>query len=257
MTLPRISIVTVNFNHRPHLEQCLQSVLKQDYPHLEYIVIDGGSTDGSVDLIKKYADRLAYWVSEPDQGQTDALIKGFRRARGDIFCWINADDLLEPGALRDVADYFARHPERQVVTGDATLIREDGSFWRVQRQIRFMAFLWFNDHNYIAQSSTFWRRELYAQVGGLDPFFQVNMDGDLFIRFAQVTRLYHVRRLWSRFRVYPQQKTSRLVERLAVENEVIRRRHLGQEWPGSQRLKRLVARPLRWMLKLISGCYGP
>lgn len=257
MSLPKISIVTVSFNQARFLEACIRSVLEQDYPHVEYIVIDGGSTDGSVEIIKRYAGRIAYWVSESDKGQTDALIKGFQCATGDILGWINSDDQLEPGALREVAGYFQAHPEARVVTGDVNLIREEGSLLRVQHQIRFIPFLWFNDHNYIGQSSTFWRRDLYAEVGGLDPSFQVNMDGDLFIRFAQVTRLHHVRRLWSRFRVYEQQKTSRLSERLAMENEIIRRRHLGAEWPGARLLKRCLARPLRLLLKLFSGCYSP
>jgi glycosyltransferase involved in cell wall biosynthesis len=255
MSCPRFSIVTVCYNHARYLESCIQSVLAQNYPNLEYIIIDGGSTDGSVEIIRKYAARLAYWVSEPDKGQTDALLKGFRRATGELEGWLNSDDMLSPGALHEVANFFEHHPAAQVVTGDVELMRADGSMWRVQRQLPFMRFLWLNDHNYIGQSSTFWRRELYERVGGLDASFNLAMDGDLFGRFADVTRLYKVSHIWSRFRVYDQQKTARLLEEGAEENQRIRRRYYPSETAFGFQARRLVARPLRLLLKLAMGCY--
>jgi glycosyltransferase involved in cell wall biosynthesis len=253
----KITVVTVCYNSARFLEGCLRSVVTQDYPHLEYIVIDGGSTDGSVELIKKHADRITYWVSEPDKGQTDALIKGFQRSTGDLQCWINADDELTPHALTEVNVYFQRHPAAQVVTGDCILLTESGARLRVQRQLRFRRFLWFNDHNYIAASSTFWRRELYERVGGLNPVFNLNMDGDLFIRFAEVTTLQKVRNLWSRFRVHPGQKTNMLTEDMFTEIMNIRRRYYPNESALARKVKRLVARPLRMVLKLFAGCYFP
>ncbi len=253
----KITVVTVCYNSARFLEGCLRSVVTQDYPHLEYIVIDGGSSDGSVDLIKKYSDRITCWVSEPDKGQTDALIKGFQRSTGDIQCWINADDELAPRALTEVNDYFQRNPSAQVVTGDCILMTESGARLRVQRQLRFHRFLWFNDHNYIAASSTFWRRELYERVGGLNPAFNLNMDGDLFIRFAEVTTLHKVRNLWSRFRVHPGQKTNMLTEEMFAEIMTIRRRYYPVEADLARQVKRLVARPLRLVLKMFAGCYFP
>jgi glycosyltransferase involved in cell wall biosynthesis len=253
----KITVVTVCYNSARFLEGCLRSVVTQGYPHLEYIVIDGGSTDGSAELIKKYADRIAYWVSEPDKGQTDALIKGFQRSTGDIQCWINADDELMPHALSEVASYFQRHPDVDVITGDCILLTETGARLRVQRQLRFHRFLWFNDHNYIAASSTFWRRELYERVGGLNPVFNLNMDGDLFIRFAEVTTLQKVRNLWSCFRVHPGQKTNMLTEDMFIEIMNIRRRYYPNEPALARKVKRLVARPLRMVLKLFAGCYFP
>lgn len=254
---PKVSIVTVCYNHVQFLEDCIRSVVEQDYPNLEYIIIDGASTDGSVDIIRRYADHLAYWISEPDKGQTDALIKGFRRATGAIEGWINSDDMLGPGALREVANFFMRHPQAQAVTGDVKLIHADGSTWRIQRQLPFIRFLWLNDHNYIGQSSTFWKRSLYERVGGLDASFDLAMDGDLFGRFADVTRLHKVRNVWSRFRVYDQQKTCQLSAQGQAETLRIRTRYYPDESMRARYLRRLVARPLRMGLKLVTGCYLP
>lgn len=108
---PAISLVTCSFQQGKYLEQTLRSVLDQGYPGLEYIVIDGGSTDRSIDIIREYEPALSYWVSEPDRGQTDALVKGFRRATGEILGWLCSDDLLLPGALHAVGEFFARHPD--------------------------------------------------------------------------------------------------------------------------------------------------
>ncbi len=108
----KISVVTPSFNHARFLERTMLSVLSQPYPDLEYLVVDGGSQDGSVEIIRKYADRLAYWVSEKDQGQTDAINKGFARANGDIFAWLNSDDTYLPGILPQVAEIFTKNPKR-------------------------------------------------------------------------------------------------------------------------------------------------
>ena len=122
MKLPKVSVITPCFNHAQFVDATMRSIHGQRYPNLEHIVIDGGSTDGSVAIIDSYRDRLAYWVSEPDDGQTDALIKGFDRATGDIYCWLNSDDLFEPNTLQEVAEYFAANPEVQFVYGDSRWI---------------------------------------------------------------------------------------------------------------------------------------
>ena len=124
--LPKVSIVTPSFNQASFLEQTLRSVLEQDYPNLEYIVIDGGSTDGSVEIINKYADQLAYWQSQPDQGQTDAINQGFAHATGEILAWLNSDDLLLPGAVSAAVRALEEHPEAAMVYGDALLINAQG-----------------------------------------------------------------------------------------------------------------------------------
>ena len=117
MNYPRISIVTPSFNQGKYIEQTIQSVLSQNYPNLEYIIIDGGSTDGTVEIIKKYEQQLTYWISEPDKGQTDAINKGFAKCTGEIFNWINSDDYYSPNSLHIVAEVFSENPTAKVVCG--------------------------------------------------------------------------------------------------------------------------------------------
>ena len=137
MRWPRITVVTPSFNQGRFLEETIQSVLYQDYPNLEYIVIDGGSTDGSSDIIRRYSDQLAYWVSRPDRGQTDALIQGFGRASGDVLCWLCADDVWEPGTLREVGRIFASQPETRAVYGDAAFVDAQGRRIRLFKTVGF------------------------------------------------------------------------------------------------------------------------
>lgn len=254
---PRISVVTPSFNQARFLEETLRSIHEPGYPNLEHIVVDGGSSDGSVEIIERFADRLAFWVSEPDRGQTDALIKGFARATGDILCWLNSDDLFEPATLFEVAAFFEANPDAEFVYGDATWIDADGRVIKPKREHDFNRFVWMYDHNYIPQPSAFWRRGLYEQVGGLDPSFDLAMDADLWIRFADVTRPRHARRFWSRMRFYPEQKNTAMRGRSGAEGGRIRRRYIPHESSGTIRWKRRGARVLRVLLKGVSGGYVP
>src|ERR1051325_2361432 len=122
-----ISIVTPSYHQARYIEETIQSVLSQDYPQIEYIIVDGGSTDGSVNIIKKYEDQLAWWTSEKDEGQTDAINKGFARAKGDILAWINSDDTYEPGAVTAAAQYLHEHPDVGMVYGDCNYIDRSGN----------------------------------------------------------------------------------------------------------------------------------
>lgn len=255
MKWPKITVVTPSYNQARFLEATLRSVHDQGYPNLEHIVIDGGSTDGSVEIIRKFEDRLAYWVSEPDKGQTDALIKGFSRASGEILAWLNSDDLYEPRTLWEVAEFFTRHPDVQFVYGDALWIDTEGRILKPKKEIPFNRFIWLYDYNYIPQPSAFWRRELYEAVGGLDPRFDLAMDADLWIRFAERTRPAHVRRIWSRMRLYPEQKNQRLRAVSDQEDEVIRRRYLPDEPVWQRGLKKVFAKSMRVGWKLLRGCY--
>jgi glycosyltransferase involved in cell wall biosynthesis len=227
MTKPQqlsLSLVTCSLQQRRYLDATLCSVLNQDYRALEYIVIDGGSTDGSADLIKTYAPRLAYWVSEPDSGQTDALIKGFAHAQGEIQGWLCSDDLLLPGALDSVNLFFQRHPQVQAVYGDALWIDARGRFIRPKKEIAFNRFIFLHDHNYIPQPSMFWRRSLYDAVGGLDPRFNLAMDGDLWERFSRRTRIAHLPCYLSCMRSYAEQKTRAMRPQGRTEEADIRLR---------------------------------
>ena len=200
--LPKVSIVTPSFNQAPFLEQTLRSVLEQDYPNLEYIVIDGGSSDGSLEIIQKYADRLAYWQSQPDQGQTDAINQGFARASGEILAWLNSDDLLLPGAVSAAVRALQAHPEAAMVYGDALLINAEGKtigkFPAAQTDYRKLR----RGYVHIPQQASFFRADLWRQVAPLDVSFYFAMDYDLWVRLAALAPLVYVPQLWAAFRLH-------------------------------------------------------
>jgi len=214
-------------NQGHFIEETLLSILNQrgvDREEFEIIVIDGGSEDGTREVLNRFGDSLDYCVSEPDKGQTDALRKGFAVATGDILGWLCADDLLTPGAVREVLDHFAAFPNDAFIYGDAIWIDRNGNPCRLKREIPFNWFIWLHDHNYIPQPSAFWRTELYNLAGGVDVGFNLAMDGDLFARFAQRQRPRHVRRIWSLIRQYPEQKNQRLRVVSDYEDGLIRKR---------------------------------
>lgn len=200
--LPKVSIVTPSFNQAPFLEQTLRSVLEQDYPNLEYIVIDGGSSDGSLEIIHKYADRLAYWQSQPDQGQTDAINQGFTRASGEILAWLNSDDLLLPGAVSVAVRALHEHPEAAMVYGDALLINAEGKtigkFPAAQTDYRKLR----RGYVHIPQQASFFRADLWQQVAPLDVSFYFAMDYDLWVRLAALAPLVYVPEFWAAFRLH-------------------------------------------------------
>src|SRR5687768_2784108 len=177
---PKLSIVTPSFNQAQYLEQTILSVLQQNYEHLEYIVIDGGSTDHSVDVIKRYADQITYWVSEKDRGQVHALNKGIEQATGDIFAFINSDDVFLPGAFNAIVDYFEQHPDCEWVCGD-TIMFGDGFPTEVIRaripRSAAQALSW----DYKApQPGMFWKRELIKD--GFDEKWPYDFDHDMYVR---------------------------------------------------------------------------
>src|SRR5436190_1293824 len=164
---PKISIVTPSFNQAEFLEETMLSVLDQDYPNLEYIVIDGGSTDGSVEIIKKYADRLAYWVSESDQGQSEAINKGFARATGDVLAWLNSDDAYYPGSVAYIANHFQNNPADDLIYGVHNDVNERGEVIRKGMWFPFAAQV-FQVGFAICQPTSFWRRKVWDTCGPLD-----------------------------------------------------------------------------------------
>lgn len=253
--LPSISIVTCSFRQGAFIDATMRSVFNQNYPHLEYLVVDGGSTDGTVDVIRRYESRLAYWVSEPDAGQTDALIKGFKRSTGDIQGWLCSDDLLMPQALQAVGTFFSEHPEVDFLFGDALWIDAKGKLIRSKKEMGWNKFVYLFDHNYLAQPSCFWRRSLYERVGGLDAKWNLAMDSDLWLKFARHTRPRHLARYLSCMRFYPEQKTRALKPAGRKEDEALRVREspVLAAWPRTP--LRLAARGLRGLNKLVAGGY--
>jgi glycosyltransferase involved in cell wall biosynthesis len=254
---PKISIVVCSYNHGAYIERTLRSILDQNYPMLELIVIDGGSKDETISILERHSDQIAYWVSEPDGGQTPALIKGFKRSTGEIQCWINSDDLMAPGCLADVARFFTTNPHAEAVFGDTTWIDSNDTPLRRQKEIPFSKFLWMYTYNYIPGMSMYWKRDLYERVGGLDPSFNLAMDADLWIRYAQVARIHHVRKNWSYMRYYPEQKNRALRDRSDAEDLAIRRRYWKSDRPPLYGTKKRIAFGLRVFLKLMNGSYAP
>ncbi|HEX7973292.1 MAG TPA: glycosyltransferase family 2 protein [Anaerolineales bacterium] len=200
--LPLVSIVTPSYNQAHFIDETIRSVLSQDYPRLEYIIVDGGSTDGSLEIIRRYADRLAWWVSEPDQGQTDALNKGFAQAKGEILAWLNSDDTYLPGAISEAAAFLQTHPDVGMVYGDANLIDEAGGmigrFPARQTDYRRLR----QGYVHIPQQAAFFRASLWRQVGPLDPSFYFAMDYDLWVRLARRAQIQYHPRLWANFRLH-------------------------------------------------------
>ncbi len=256
MVLPRISVVVPSFNQASYLRQTLESVIAQRYPALDLIVVDGGSTDGSLEILREYQQHFSWWVHEPDAGQTDALIKGFSHAQGDILCWLNSDDLFEPWTLAEVGRWFEEHPEAGAVFGDAVWIDERGQVLRAQREIPFNRFIWLHTFNYIPGMSMFWSKQVHDAAGGLNPRFNLGMDGDLWIRIADLAKIHHVRRVWSRSRFHAAQKTQRLNADSNREYQEIRARYLKQGAPSWMRAQRVAAYALRVAWKAATGCYS-
>jgi glycosyltransferase involved in cell wall biosynthesis len=256
----KLSLVLCSFNQRPYVGEALRSVTSQDKlrpGELELIVMDGGSSDGSLDVISEYRPALDIVVTGPDGGQSDALDRGFRLATGDIFGWLCSDDVLEPTAAREVLDYFEGHPQAKFVYGDTLLIGADGKVLDIKREIDWNWYVWLHDHNYIPQPSAFWRRDLYFAVGGLRTDMDVSMDSDLFCRFARATQPQHSSAVWSRARMYPEVKTYRLRSAVDAVHEGLREA-CGVRYRG--KVDRLVhflsAKILRTWLKWSAHCYG-
>jgi glycosyltransferase involved in cell wall biosynthesis len=234
--LPLVSIVTPSYNQAQYLEQTICSVLEQDYPNIEYLIVDGGSTDGSLEIIRRYETRLAWWVSEPDQGQTDAINKGFAQASGAILAWLNSDDLYLPGAVLEAVDYLQAHPETGMVYGDANLIDETGAVIGQfpARQTDYQRLMRGTVH--IPQQAAFFRGDLWRQVGPLDPTFFFAMDYDLWVRLAKVAPLHYHPRLWASFRLHGEGKSVASDDRNYPEMLRVHQRE-GGPWLSRLRIK--------------------
>lgn len=183
---PKISIVTPSYNQGRFVEETIRSVLLQNYPNLEYIVVDGGSADESVEIIKKYEPWLAYWVSERDGGQSDAINKGFALATGDIGGWLNSDDLFNPGTLSVVASCLEKD-KLQWLIGAGQMMNEQGKNAKKipSTMVSHKTFqTWLN--NFFAQPSTFWTMQLWSAVGGVDNNLHYTMDIDLWRKFYDI-----------------------------------------------------------------------
>jgi glycosyltransferase involved in cell wall biosynthesis len=264
--MPRITVVTPSYNQGKYLEQTVLSVLNQGYPDLEYIVMDGGSKDNSVEILRKYAGQIDHWVSERDEGQADAVLKGFRRATGEILCWVNSDDILLPGALRAVGEHFASNPDTELLVGGCVQIDENGEFWRDRK--KRLAFNLGTDVTYhqllfigcrFAQPASFWKRSVFFEVGGFDPNLRFCFDYDMYLRMTRRKPGVRLPRFLAAFRVHPESKSSTLQEIRSRENGILYQRFGRDRIPAwrrawhrfyCRRLDRMETRRLRRLHRL-------
>lgn len=205
---PLISIITPSFNQARFLRRTIESVLSQDYPYIEYIIIDGDSKDASQAIIQEHENQLAHWESIPDMGQTDAINKGFAKATGKYLAWINSDDVYQPGAVSEAVAYLESHPSVGMVYGDCTFIdaqdRTIGLFPAAQTDYDQLR----RGYVHIPQQSSFFRADLWRKVGPLDPTFYFAMDYDLWVRLAREARLVYLPgHVWASFRLHGEAKT--------------------------------------------------
>jgi hypothetical protein len=234
VSLPTITIVTPSFNQGKYIDRTIQSVLQQNYPKLEYIVIDGGSTDETLSILKRYEGRLR-WISEKDSGQSEAINKGFRIAKGEVVAWLNSDDMYLPGALRKVGRYFADHPEVAMVYGEGYMIDEKDAiksrFPFTEPKFDLWKLIYFGD--YILQQSTFFWRSIFDEIELLGESLYYTMDWDLFIRIGKRFRVEYIPEYLGAIREHGEAKTSVGGVRRFEEIKSIIRRHGVMSYPMS------------------------
>jgi glycosyltransferase involved in cell wall biosynthesis len=267
--MTRISIVTPSLNQGRFLQEALESVRLQQYPQVDHLVFDGGSTDGTLPLLQSLGNRGEWshvrWISGPDGGQSDALNRGFAEAQGDIVGWLNSDDRYRPGCFDHVVKAFAENPEVDVFYGDFTVINEDGDVRRISREIGFNRFvLLYHRVLYIPTPSTFFRRRVFADGNLLRPDLHYAMDYEFFLRLANAGyRIQHLPGVIADFRLHPESKSCRM-KRVQLEEK---RQIMGSASPlaariSSPRLRDMAFRGLqttagllRWSEKMLRGYY--
>jgi GT2 family glycosyltransferase len=226
---PLVSIVMPCFNHAAFVDEAIRSVLGQTWPNIELIVIDGGSTDGSVEIIRRHADRLAYWVSEKDAGQADAINKGFRHAKGDVLAWLNSDDLYFPDA---VAQAVGALGDAALVYGDAVCVNERGEFLRYFTEVEpFDAWRLCNCADFIMQPATFFTRAAFECAGPLDPTLRWCLDWDLWCRLSRVGAVRYLPQPLAANREHGSTKTATGGADRLREVLQLHRRHGTTRWP--------------------------
>ncbi len=246
--LPSVSIVTPTFNHARYIEATIRSVLNQNYPNLQYVVMDGASKDGTVEILKKYASVGGLpasagstnfsWQSAPDQGQADAINKGFARCTGEIIAWLNSDDCYKPGAILAAATYLRDHPTIPLVYGNAEFIRPDGSYLCPCANTEpFSRHRLVHYSDYIVQPSTFFRLSAFQAVGGLDTSLHYAMDYDLWLKLSAGQELAYVPQVWSQYRWLGENKSATGSWKRIEEVRQVAKRHGSNRLPAYFRLE--------------------
>jgi glycosyltransferase involved in cell wall biosynthesis len=206
--LPLVSILTPSFNQGTFIADAIESVLSQDYPHIEYLVVDGGSRDSTLDVLRRY-NRRVRWLSEPDAGQADAINKGIALTRGDILAWLNSDDVYTPGAVSRAVEEILTHPAAALVYGQAEEIDQAGAVTRLYTHVGpFDLQRLIHCLDFIVQPATFFRRTAFMAVGGLDASLHYCLDYDLWIKLGLRYPVCYIPEVLARSRVYPETKTA-------------------------------------------------
>ncbi len=279
--LPKISIITPSFNQAKYLPATIESVLAQNYPHLEYLIIDGGSTDGTLDILNFGFPNLEEesqskiqnpkskieiiqnlkskirWFSEPDEGQAQAINKGFKKSTGEIVAWLNSDDLYLPNALNHVGEFFSRHPQVEVIYGDYHLIDHNGRLLLRKQEIPFDYNILLYGLDYISQPTTFFRRTVFERVGYLDETLHYGLDWEYWLRLANhgektkrseiSERFVHLPYYLAATRWHFQAKTLLAPPEMYAEHQAIRERYWDKQRFQSPRLQRLY---VSWLNKI-------
>lgn len=216
-TLPKITIVTPSFNQASFIKETIESVLNQDYPNFEYFVVDGGSTDGSVDIIREYEDRITWWISEKDDGQSDAINKGFRRSTGELCAWVNSDDVLLPNCLREIAEFYLANNQPDIINSNCIYINAESKIIGVSivpKQTYFFAkrCVWF-----MTQPAVFYKTSVIRQNNYLNVDFHLAMDVDMWIKLMKMNcRFEHIPKFLGAFRRQENSKTSQVIKTQSV-----------------------------------------
>lgn len=248
----KISIVTVSYNQARYLGEAMDSVLEQQYPELEYIVVDPGSKDGSRDLVDARAERVAQRVYEPDRGAADGLNKGFARATGEIFGFLNADDVLYPGSLAAVAGHFERHPECDIVFGNGDTIDQDGKRLRHFHAANFTVERYCYGGAVWLQQSTFFRARVFRTSPGFNEANRTCWDGELFVTMVrQGARVGYLPKTLAGFRIHPESisGSGRLNELYRGDCRRIFRELHGREWSAADAVRSFVYRATSYALR--------
>jgi glycosyltransferase involved in cell wall biosynthesis len=205
---PKISIITPSYNQGPFIEETIRSVICQDYPNIEYIIIDGGSKDGSVDIIRKYESQLSYWVSESDKGQTNAINKGLIQAKGEIIAYLNSDDLYTPDAIRTAADFFKTHPDIDMIYGDIIHIDQHSEFINLHKTGKILLENYLSCEVYLPQPTVFFRKRVIEKIGYFDDTLNLAMDLDYWITIFLYFQTEYIPDTLAKARIYPAAKSS-------------------------------------------------
>lgn len=218
---PRITIITPSFNQVRYLERTIRSVLDQNYPNLEYFIVDGGSNDGSVDTIRKYENRLAWWCSEYDKGQTNAINKGLRRATGEWIAWQNSDDIYYPGVFMDLANMANRYPKAGLIIGDIMLIDENDRPFRDIRYVKPTYNSLLAEGMVLTNQAAFWHRSLHNKIGLMNEELNYSFDYEWFLRLTKMANGVHCKKIWGALRLHDDTKTSLKSKRFIDERQKI------------------------------------